>query len=95
MKAYTVTEDQLENLGLLQASSTFVFSLFGAVITFFIGVRQNIAFAPLPLTPDQSFWNGLSWGALVFAIFLLVAGVALIIRGRTTISKIKRDTVHD
>ncbi|RYD54259.1 MAG: hypothetical protein EOP60_08095 [Sphingomonadales bacterium] len=95
MKAYTVTEDQLENLGILQLSSTFVFSLSAALVTFWIGVRQDIAFSGDKPTESVTWWAGLATGALVGAILLALVGALLVARGYTTVSRIKRETIHD
>jgi len=96
MKAYTVTEDQLENLGLLQLASTVSFSVSASLATFWVGVRQEIAFSGKDVTAAaQSWWDGISTAALAAAIILAFLGIALAIRGKTTIGKIKRDTIHD
>lgn len=95
MKAYTVTEDQLENLGILQFSSTFVLSLSASLFTFWIGVHQNVAFSDGKNQAAERWWQGLATGALVAAILLLAVGCALIFRGKSTVGKIKRDTIHD
>ena len=94
MKAYTVTEDQLENLGTLQFSTALCFSLAAALLTFWIGVKQDVAFSTAPGAADD-WWNGLATGALVGAILLAILGAWQFAKGRTTIGKIKRDTRHD
>jgi 4-amino-4-deoxy-L-arabinose transferase-like glycosyltransferase len=95
MKAYTVTEDQLENLGILQIASNVVFSLATGLLTFWIGVRQNIAFSDNFPTDAQKWWEGLATGALLGALLLALIGGFFLFRGHTTVSKIKRDTIHD
>lgn len=95
MKAYTVTEDQLENLGILQFSSTFFFSLAAGLFTFWLGVRQDIIFSGQPPTDGIRWWEGLATGALIGGICLALIAFFLVWRGYNTVSKIKRDTIHD
>jgi len=95
MKAYTVTEDQLNSLGALQLSATFCFSLASILATFWIGVRQDVAFNGPSNDAGRQWWEGLATGAGFGALLLLILGGILMWRGRTTVSKIKRDTIHD
>jgi hypothetical protein len=95
MKGYTVTEDQLENLGELQLSTALFFSVGTALLSFWIGVQQNVAFATQATNTAQSWWVGLSWGALLTAVVMYLLGVRSFFKGRSTIGRIKRDTIHD
>ncbi len=95
LKAYTVTEDQLENLGVLQVTTTGCFSLASALLTFWIGVKQDIAFAGEVAGTAAEWWNGLAAGALFFAVLFLGAGIYFLCRGRTTVGRIKKDTTHE
>lgn len=95
MKAYPITEGELEGLGLLQATSTASFSLASFLASFWLSVRQGIAFADKTDPKVSAFWDGVAsmagWGALALAII----GAALIWRGHTKVGQIKKGTQHD
>jgi len=95
MKAYTVTEDQLESLGTLQLSTTLCFSIAATCMTFWVGVKQDIAFSGAVVGDAASWWDGLASGALVATILFTGLGVWQFAKGRTTIGKIKSETRHD
>ena len=61
MKGYTVTEDQLENLGELQLSTALLFSVGTGLLSFWIGVQQDMVFAgrlPTALKAGGSAYRG-------------------------------------
>lgn len=94
MKAYPITEDELETLGLLQAGSTASFSLASFLGSFCLSVKQGIAFADKSKPSAQQWWDGIATGAGWFALALALLGAYLIWRGRTKIGKLKKDTSH-
>jgi hypothetical protein len=95
IRAYGVTEDQLERLGAVQLSTTLCFSFSSAFLTFAIGVWQDVVFSGDPTDPAQSWWEGLATGALAFSAILAALGAWQFIKGRTAIGSIKRNTIHE
>ena len=94
MKCYAVTEDELETLGLLQYSATACFSTASGLVGFAVSISQNMAFANGVAPNVQGFWGGLKIAAFVGAAIASIVGTVLVIRGRSKVSKIKRDTIH-
>jgi hypothetical protein len=94
MKAYAVTEDELENLGLISIGSTFTFSLASFLGAFFLSVRTSIAFASDVKPEVLSYWQGVSTAAAIGAAVLLVVGVILLVWGHSKIGRIKKGTDH-
>lgn len=94
MKAYAVTEDELESLGLISLVSTFCFSVMSFLAAFVLSVRTSIAFATGVEKEVLSYWQGVSTTAGVGAALLLIIGVAMLIRGHSKIAKIKKGTTH-
>lgn len=94
MKAYAVTEDELENLGILSLSSTLSFSLATFLGGFWLSVRTSIALSIGVAKDVISYWDGISTAAIVAATALIIVGSFLIYRGRSKIGKIKEETDH-
>jgi hypothetical protein len=94
VKAYPVTEDELSSLGLLQATTTAVFSLSSGLGGFWISIKQNLAFADKVDPSIRSYWEAMGFAAGCVAIFLFVVGGALIYLNFTKVGKIKKGTKH-
>lgn len=94
MKAYAVTEDELENLGLLSIGSTASFSLASFLAAFCLSVWTSIAFSSGTPKEVIAYWQGLSIAAAVATVALIGVGVCLAFRGRSKIKKIKEGTDH-
>jgi hypothetical protein len=94
MKAFAVTEDELENLGMLSLGSTAAFSLASFLGAFCLSVWTSEAFSSDTKPEVAAYWHGLSLGAAAAAIALSVLGGFLIWRGKGKINKIKDGTDH-
>lgn len=94
MKAFAVTEDELENLGMLSLGSTASFSLASFLAAFCLSVWTSAAFSTGVKPEMVAYWNGLAAFASVAAGMLFLLGIFLIYRGRGKITKIKQETDH-
>lgn len=95
MKGYTVSEDELGSLALLQGGSTLSFAAASALSGFWISVTQNVAFADHVPAAVQSYWEGLATAALIASIAFAALGSFLVVRGYIRVSRIKKGTIHD
>jgi hypothetical protein len=94
MKAFAVTEDELENLGLISLGSTASFSVASFLAAFCLSVWTSKAFSTGVSPETVAYWDGLCIAAPFATILLLILGVALICMGKGKIRKIKDGTDH-
>lgn len=95
MKAYAVTEEELENLGMISLGSSASFSLSTFLAAFCLSVWSGSALSNGVKPEVLSFWQGLSIAAAIFCAVSLFLGGFLIWRGASKITRIKDSTVHD
>jgi len=94
MKCYPVTEDELQNLGLLQAASTASFSIGSFLAAFFLGVRSSTDLSN-GVSPDVlAYWKAMSTASGIAALVFFLIGVVAFCRGRSKIQQIKDGTDH-
>lgn len=94
MKAYAVTEEELENLGLLSIGASVSFSVASFLTAFCLSVWASISFSSDVPAEITAWWQGIATaaGGVAFALFLV--GGFLLYRGHSKIGKIKNDTEH-
>ena len=94
MKAYAVTEDELENLGFISFGSTAAFSIASFLAAFFLSVRASVSLSSGVAADVLSYWKGLSIGAGIAAVVCALIGIILVCKGRSKIRGIKETTDH-
>lgn len=94
MKEYPLTEGELNELAGIGMLATVCFSLAAALFGFAVDVSKDIAFSTALPATVATFWGALRGGAMVLAVILALVGGAFVLRGRSRLNAIKRETDH-
>lgn len=94
MKAYAVTEDELENLGLLSIGASVSFSVASFLTAFCLSIWASISFSSAVAADIIAWWGGVATTSAGVAFALYLVGGFLLYRGHSKIGKIKNDTEH-
>lgn len=95
VKAYPLTEEELNQLGFLQTSATFLYSLAGTAFGLWVNITQSIEFSKDTPNNVLSHWSSLKLAALVSAVILFFIATVIVIRRRGMLGRIKNETTHD
>jgi hypothetical protein len=91
VKAYPLTEDDLDHLTLLDGAAAFSFSVASGALTYVLTTGQNLALSSAP-AQKLEFWKGTQLVSAVFGFIFLFATIALICARMNRVSGIKNRT---
>lgn len=94
MREYPLTEGELNELAALGIGATCCLSVAGAMVGFALDVAKDVALADTAPATVRSFWNGVEIAGWVGGAVFALAGLLLILRGRSRLRKIKSETDH-
>ena len=96
LKGYTVTEDELISLGLVQGGTSVAFALAGACFGFWLSVQQGVELAGID-APTTAIAKWEAFGVVAFwcSVGLAAVGLGFLMFSGWRVRKIKRKTIHD
>lgn len=92
MKAYPLTEEQIENLAGLGLLATLCFSGAAGVFGFAIDLDKDLSIAVGVPAEKMAWWSAVSSGSFLLSGALVLIGLFLLYRGHSKYAKIKANT---
>lgn len=95
MKAYPMTESDLDDLAGLGFGATVAFALASFMFGLAVDLQKDLSLATDTPAEAQAFWSAVRIMAMVVAVVSALVGGGLIVRGHTKLNRIKRDTTFE
>jgi len=92
VKAYGVTESEIEQLGMFNTLTTIFFSVGTAVLTFGVGLFVDWIMEGMPCNYGETLAKIGGSICIFIGVVLYIVGIIFIKHRRSTIQRIKRDS---
>ncbi|MFN0191077.1 MAG: hypothetical protein ACKVP5_03750 [Aestuariivirga sp.] len=95
MKAYPLTEEQIESLSHLGLLATACFSVAAGIFGFSLDLHKDLALTAGADEAAVAYWSAVRTGGFIAAFVLAGAGLGFFLKGRSKIKAIKSRTRFD